>query len=102
LFPLLGIEPLIGRVFTRPEDTPGHDVVVLSHRLWQRVLSGRRTVVGETVRLDHGPFVVIGMMPASFEFPRRGHNFNSTPAEAFLLRSRRSTRRRGAVASPTA
>jgi predicted permease len=84
LFPLLGVEPLIGRVFTRAEDTPGHDVVVLSHRFWQRVFSGRTTVVGETVRLDRRPFVIIGVMPVSFEFPRRGPIFNGTPADAWI------------------
>jgi putative ABC transport system permease protein len=102
LFPLLGAEPLIGRVFTRAEDVPGHDVVVLSHRLWQRVFAGRQTVVGETVHLDRRPFIVIGVMPASFEFPRRGPAFNSAPAEAWIrLRSRPLTKRRAAAALST-
>ena len=84
LFPLLGVEPVMGRVFTRAEDAPGHDVVVLSHRLWRRVFAGRTTIVGETIRLDRRPFVIVGVMPRSFEFPMRGPLFNSTPAEAWV------------------
>ena len=84
LFPLLGATPVMGRVFTHIEDAPGHDVVVLSHRLWRRVFAGRATIVGETIRLDRRPFVIVGVMPPSFDFPMRGPVFNSTPAEAWV------------------
>jgi putative ABC transport system permease protein len=81
LFPLLGVEPLIGRTFTPEENTPGHDVAVLGYPLWQRLFGGRPDAVGAAIRLDRRPFTVIGVMPASFEFPKRGPMFNGTPAD---------------------
>jgi predicted permease len=87
LFPVLGVEPIAGRTFSTNEDGPGHDVVVLSYGLWQRLFSGRIDAIGSTVRLDRRPFVVIGVMPASFEFPKRGPVFNGTPAEAWIPRA---------------
>jgi putative ABC transport system permease protein len=84
LFPVLGVSPAIGRTFTPSEDAPGRDVVVLSYRLWQRLFSGRPDIVGETMRLDRRPFEVIGVMPESFEFPKRGPVFNGTPAQAWI------------------
>src|SRR5437016_572184 len=35
LFPMLGVEPMLGRTFASDEDTPGHNVVLLSYGLWQ-------------------------------------------------------------------
>ena len=84
LFPLLGVEPMIGRTFTTAEDSPGHDVVVLSYSLWQRVFQGQPDIIGRPLRLDRRPFTIVGIMPASFEFPRRGPVFNSTPADAWI------------------
>ena len=84
LFPVLGVSPAIGRTFTPAEDAPGHEVVVLSYRLWQRLFNGRPDIVGETVRLDRRPFEVIGVMPESFDFPKRGPVFNGTPAQAWI------------------
>ena len=84
LFPVLGVSAAIGRTFTASEDAPGHDVVVLSYGLWQRLFGGRPDIVGETVRLDRRPFEVIGVMPESFEFPKRGPLFNGTPAQAWI------------------
>jgi putative ABC transport system permease protein len=67
-FPMLGIRPLLGRTFTAEEDRPGSGrVMVLSHRFWNGRLGGEPGVVGRTVRLDGVPFVVIGVMPASFD-----------------------------------
>ena len=84
LFPVLGISAAIGRTFKASDDAPGHDVVVLSYGLWQRLLGGRPDIVGEVVRLDRRPFEVIGVMPESFEFPKRGPLFNGTPAQAWI------------------
>jgi len=84
LFPVLGVNAVIGRTFTSSEDAPGHDVVVLSYGLWQRLFGGRPDIVGATVRLDRRPFEVIGIMPESFEFPKRGPVFNGTPAQAWI------------------
>src|SRR5438045_9441744 len=52
LFPLLGVEPLLGRTFLPNEDNPGNHVVILSHALWQRRFGADGNVVGNTVTLD--------------------------------------------------
>jgi len=67
-FPLLGIEPVVGRNFTREEDTPsGAPVVMLGYALWQR-LGASRDLVGKTLVLNSTPYTVIGVVPAGFEF----------------------------------
>jgi len=84
LFSLLGVRPLLGRDFTPDEDRPGMDVAVLSWGLWQSRYGGDRSIVGQTVTLDRRPYTVIGVMPASFEFPRRGPQVNNKPASIWV------------------
>jgi len=69
LFPLLGVEPTLGRTFTAEEDTYGkNDVVVLSHRLWKRRFGGSPDAIGRKMILDGRPFTVIGVLPKDFRF----------------------------------
>jgi predicted permease len=70
LLPLLGVAPLIGRIFTAEDATTGH-FIVLSYPLWQSHFGGNPDVIGASVRLDGAPHTVIGVMPASFQFPNR-------------------------------
>lgn len=70
LLPLMGVPPLIGRVFTA-QDVAAGQLVVLSHALWQSDFGGDPGVIGTSVRLDGVPHTVIGVMPASFQFPAR-------------------------------
>jgi putative ABC transport system permease protein len=70
-FQMLGVAPLLGRTFTPAEDAPGHNVVVISHALWQRRYGGRADIIGRTVRINGGAFEIVGVMPASFLFPAR-------------------------------
>jgi putative ABC transport system permease protein len=68
-FPLLGVKPVLGRVFTRDEDKPGAaQVIVLSYSLWQRRYGGDPNILGREVNLG-GKTTVIGVLPAGFEFP---------------------------------
>ena len=65
-----GVPPLVGRLFTGTEDTPGApDVVVLSHGLWQRRFGADPHIVGRTIRLTGVPHTVIGVMPRGFLLP---------------------------------
>ena len=67
--PMLGIDPLLGRLFAKGEDREGADhEVVLSHQLWQRRFGGDRNVLGKPIRLDGEAYTVIGVMPPGFEF----------------------------------
>ena len=77
-FPLLGIEPQIGRVFTADEDhVNGARVAMVSHGLWQRRY-GAAPLVGKTIELDGIDHEVVGIMPAGFRL--------LLPKEAFLLK----------------
>jgi len=84
LFSVLGVTPALGRTFTPDEDRPGIDVAVLSWGLWQGQYQGDPSIVGKTVTFDRRPFTVIGIMPATFAFPRRGPEANSKPASAWV------------------
>ncbi|HWF90118.1 MAG TPA: ABC transporter permease [Pyrinomonadaceae bacterium] len=70
LFPLLGVEPHIGRVFTAAEDQAGSQhVVLLSYALWQRRFGGEPNIVGQPLTLNGQSYIVVGVMPARFQFP---------------------------------
>jgi predicted permease len=70
LFPLLGIEPIKGRTFAPNESQTGeNNVVVISERLWHRRFNSDPQIVGATLSLNGRTYSVVGIMPASFEFP---------------------------------
>ncbi|HTJ28902.1 MAG TPA: ABC transporter permease, partial [Acidobacteriaceae bacterium] len=69
LLPMLGVNPEIGRGFTKEEEKRGTRVALLSHALWESQFGGDRNVLGRTIALSGEAFTVIGVMPASFRFP---------------------------------
>jgi putative ABC transport system permease protein len=69
LLPLLGVDPLMGRLFAPGEDQAGADhEVVLGYTLWQRRFNADRDIVGKSITLDGEAYTVIGVMPPSFKF----------------------------------
>ena len=67
LFPLLGVEPKVGRTFRPEEDQPGRtNFVLLSHALWQRRFAGDPGIAGKTIRLRDRPYTVVGVLPPAF------------------------------------
>jgi putative ABC transport system permease protein len=65
----LGVQPAVGRWFSRADDTPGApDTMMLMYGYWQRRFGGDRSVVGRTFNLDSKPHTVIGIMPRDFKF----------------------------------
>ena len=69
-FRLLGVKPLLGRVFTEEEAKPDNPapVVLIGYSLWQRHFNGDRNVLGRTIVLDKVANTVIGVMPRDFTF----------------------------------
>jgi putative ABC transport system permease protein len=66
-FQTLGVGPVVGRDFMASEDeTGGPRVAVLSDRLVQRRFGGDRGIVGRSIMLDDGQYLVIGIMPPRF------------------------------------
>jgi putative ABC transport system permease protein len=64
LFPLLGVQPLVGRGFSPEEDQPGRATfAVLSYSLWQRRFAGNRSIAGQTIRLRDQSYTVVGVLP---------------------------------------
>jgi len=77
-FRVLGIDPALGRFFNRSEEQAGSRSVVISHSLWQSVFNSSPSVVGKTLHLSEEAFTVIGVLPASFQFP------NAPDAQAYI------------------
>ncbi len=70
LLQTIGVQPALGRLFSREEDRPGDPTaVVLSHKLWQRAFGGDAQIVGKRIQVDATSVTVIGVMPAGFAFP---------------------------------
>jgi putative ABC transport system permease protein len=72
MFPLLGVQPVVGRGFVEADDRAGAPpVVILSDETWRTRYGADPGVVGRTVRISGVPATVIGVMPPGFEYPDR-------------------------------
>lgn len=68
-FPMLGVEPQIGRNFTAEEcKQNGPRVTMLSDGLWRRKFAADPNIVGRALSFDGGPVTVVGVLPATFDF----------------------------------
>jgi predicted permease len=68
-FPLLGVKPSVGRIFSGGEVRRGERVVVLSYSLWQRRFGGSAQALGADITMDNRKLRIIGIMPADFRYP---------------------------------
>ncbi len=72
-FQVLGVAPIVGRNFTRPDEQagggPGGFKIILGHDFWQKQFGGDNNALGRTIELDRRQYHVIGVMPAGFQFP---------------------------------
>ena len=71
-FDLLDVRPLVGALFERKDTSWVGDhllPVLISQDLWQRRYGADSTIIGRRVEIDHGPRMVIGVLPRSFDFP---------------------------------
>jgi predicted permease len=65
---ILGVQPALGRLFTRKDDAPGSpDTVMLSYGYWQRKFGGDHGIIGRTITIDAKLREVIGVLPRSFQ-----------------------------------
>jgi len=63
-FPLLGMKPVFGRIFTAAEMQPGQDrEVVLNFSLWRKQFGSDQQAIGKSITLDGKEYTVIGVMP---------------------------------------
>ena len=69
LLSVLRVAPEIGAGFTPEDDKPGARVVLLSHSLWNGRYGGDPAIIGRAIVLNERPYTVVGVMPASFQFP---------------------------------
>jgi predicted permease len=68
-FPLLGVNPALGRAFTEADDRPEAEAtVVLSFPFWKRRFNGDPAVLGKKIWLDARSYTVIGVLPPSFSY----------------------------------
>ncbi|HZH90556.1 MAG TPA: ABC transporter permease [Pyrinomonadaceae bacterium] len=71
-FPTVGVNPVQGRALLAEDELPGSEpVAVLSHGLWQRRFGANPNVVGSKFTLSGRSVMVVGVMPAGFDYPGR-------------------------------
>jgi predicted permease len=87
LLDILGVAPIIGRGFRSDEDVDGAPpVAIVSERLWARRFAHSASIVGMPVTMNSVSFTVVGVLPATFQFPIRDVDvwFPRPAAAAFL------------------
>src|SRR5262249_20072640 len=85
LLPILGVTPLLGRSFTREDDSPGSaETVILTYGYWSRRFGGERSVIGKTIEVNGKLRTIIGELPEDFRSPDQ-----TTPAMLLPLKLNR-------------
>lgn len=79
-FPVLGIQPQMGRTFTAEEGRPeGKPVVMISDFMWRSRFNADPKIIGKTIALDSTPHTIVGILPANVQFPFVGQADIWTP-----------------------
>jgi len=67
--PLLGVKPMLGRLFTREDDSPkSPQTVILTYGYWQRRFGGNKSAIGRSLTLDGTAHEIIGVLARDFRF----------------------------------
>ncbi|SEG30883.1 duplicated orphan permease [Bryocella elongata] len=80
-FTMLRVAPALGRTFTRAEEQAGNRSVIISYSLWRDAFNASPAVLGKAVLLNEETYTIVGVMPASFQFP------NAPDAEVWVTPS---------------
>jgi hypothetical protein len=73
LFSLLGVNPLLGRMFAAGEDEIGAPpIAMISEGLWRRKFGSAADIVGKNMTLDGRGYTIVGVVPANFHFAMSG------------------------------
>jgi len=68
LFPLLGVDPVLGRHFSDEEENPEEQrIAIIGYGVWQRRFAGDPQVIGKTIEIENYPVKIVGVMPESFQ-----------------------------------
>jgi putative ABC transport system permease protein len=78
VFPTLGIQPILGRVFTQQEEDAHQPLAVIGYALWLNRYHRDPRVLGSSIVLDRKAYSIIGVMPRSFEFSLQAGHLNQT------------------------
>lgn len=101
-FRTLGVRPVLGREFTRDEETPGSGkVVMLSHALWRSSFGADSSVVGTAVTLNGTPYTVVGVLPELPDFLGSPDVWTAMQLDVPTLRRVRFTRMIGRLGEAT-
>jgi putative ABC transport system permease protein len=76
VFVTLGVQPILGRVFTKQEEDAHQPLAVISYALWINRYRSDAHVLGTSIVLDRKAYSIIGVMPRSFEFPLQPGRLN--------------------------
>jgi putative ABC transport system permease protein len=68
-FPVVGVDPVIGRAFSAEELATGQRVAVVSYGYWQSRLAATASLVSHTLRANNEVYAIIGVMPRGYQFP---------------------------------
>ena len=69
-FDVLGVQPIVGRAFTRDDDKEGtENVIVISNGYWLRRYGGSPDVIGRDLVIEERPFRIVGVMPPDLDYP---------------------------------
>lgn len=92
VLPMLGVKPMLGRVFLPDEGRAGHDhVLVLGYACWKTRFGGDSAALSKTMTLNGEPYTIVGVMPPGFQFAPYWAN-NAAIAAPLALDARRNDR----------
>jgi predicted permease len=89
LLQALGVQPIMGRLFTESEDEVDHParVILISHRLWIRRFAGAKDILNHDILMNGENTSIIGVMPPDFRFTdEKGDYLAPIPLNHFQLR----------------